>query len=354
MSRINLAWFQRLSANRMRTLRALLRSLSAVLLMWSTHTLAGETSYKAAEIHYRSVTVQGVRIFYREAGPRNAPTVLLLHGFPSSSFMFRNLIPILARDFHVIAPDYPGFGQSDNPSRNEFSYSFDRLSRVIEAFTEEVRLERFAMYIQDYGSPIGLRMALRHPGKITALIVQNGNAYEEGLSSGWDPLKAFWREPTAEHREALRGWLTADGIREQYVAGVPASVAQRMPPDTWTLDWALLQRPGNIDVQLDLFADYRHNVELYPQIQKTLRAERYPTLIVWGRHDPFFTQAGAAAFRRDLPEAELHFLEAGHFALETHYQEIGELMREFLERTVRGARPKSNFLSNRADDSHRH
>ena len=354
MFRVTLARLQRSAANRMRTPRALLRSLSAVLLMWSTYSLADETSYKAADIHYRSVTVQGVRIFYREAGPRNAPAVLLLHGFPSSSFMFRNLIPILARDFHVIAPDYPGFGQSDNPSRDAFSYSFDHLSRVIEAFTEEVGLERFAMYIQDYGSPIGLRMALRHPEKITALIVQNGNAYEEGLSAGWDPLKAFWREPTAEHREGIRGWLTADGIRDQYVAGVPADVAQKMSPDTWTLDWALLQRPGNIDVQLDLFADYRHNVELYPQIQKTFRTERYPTLIVWGKHDPFFTQAGAAAFRRDLPNAELHFFETGHFALETHYQEIGGLMREFLKRTVREERAKSDFLSKRADDSRRY
>jgi pimeloyl-ACP methyl ester carboxylesterase len=338
MFRINLAWIQRSTAKIMRMPRALLRGVSAVLLMWSCHALAVETSHKASDIHYRSVTVQGVRIFYREAGPRDAPTVLLLHGFPSSSFMFRNLIPLLARDFHVIAPDYPGFGQSDSPPRDQFSYTFERLSRVIEAFTEEVGLERFAMYIQDYGSPIGLRMALRHSGKITALIVQNGNAYEEGLSAGWDPLKAFWREPTAEHREGIRGWLTADGIRDQYVAGVPAAVAQRMSPDTWTLDWALLQRPGNIDIQLDLFADYQHNVELYPQIQKTLRTARYPTLIVWGRHDPFFTEAGAAAFRRDLPKAELHFFETGHFALETHYQEIGGLMREFLERNVREAR----------------
>jgi pimeloyl-ACP methyl ester carboxylesterase len=319
----------------LRTPRVLLRALSAALLLCSSLVTAGETSNEAVEIHYRSVTVEGLRIFYREAGSRNAPTVLLLHGFPSSSFMFRNLIPNLARDFHVIAPDYPGFGQSDSPSRGEFAYTFESLSRVIEAFTEEVGLERFAMYIQDYGAPIGLRLALRHPRKITALIVQNGNAYEEGLSSGWDPLKAFWREPTAENRERIRGWLTADGIRDQYVAGVPAPVARRMSPDTWTLDWALLQRPGNIDVQLELFADYRHNVDLYPQIQKTLRTQSYPTLIVWGRHDPFFTRAGAEAFRRDLPKAELHFFESGHFALETHYLEIGERMREFLERSVR-------------------
>ena len=322
-----------------------MRSLPAVLLLCSGHALAVESSYKATETHYRSVTVQGVRIFYREAGPRDAPTILLLHGFPSSSFMFRNLIPILARDFHVIAPDYPGFGQSDNPSRTEFSYTFEHLSRVIEAFTEEVGLERFAMYIQDYGSPIGLRIALRQPGKITALIVQNGNAYEEGLSPGWDALKAFWREPTAEHREGIRGWLTAEGIRDQYVAGVPLTVAQKMSPDTWTLDWALLQRPGNVDLQLDLFEDYRHNVELYPQIQETLRAQRYPTLIVWGKHDPFFTQAGRCRISARSSRAELHFFETGHFALETHYQEIGRLMREFLKRNVREARAKSNFSS---------
>jgi pimeloyl-ACP methyl ester carboxylesterase len=283
-------------------------------------------------VHYRSLTVQGVRIFYREAGPQHAPTVLLLHGFPSSSFMFRNLIPILGRDLHVIAPDYPGFGQSDFPARDRFSYTFEHLARVMEEFTEGLGLERFALYIQDYGAPIGLRMAVREPERITALIVQNGNAYEEGLSPGWDALKRYWREPTAGHRADIRAWLTAEGIRDQYVGGVPEAAVLKMSPDTWTLDWALLQRPGNLEMQLDLFGDYRHNIELYPQIQRTLRNERYPMLIVWGKRDPFFTPQGALAYRRDLPDAELHFFDTAHFALETHYQEIGDLIRGFLSR----------------------
>jgi pimeloyl-ACP methyl ester carboxylesterase len=312
--------------------RYLLRYLPFSLLICSAAAMSGTRFDKNMVVHYRNVTVQGVRIFYREAGPQGAPTVLLLHGFPSSSFMFRNLIPILARDFHVIAPDYPGFGQSDNPARDQFAYTFENLSRVMEAFTEEIGLERFAVYIQDYGAPIGLRMAVRSPEKISALIVQNGNAYEEGLSAGWDALKVFWRDPTPDHRNAIRAWVTEEGIRDQYLSGVPVAVTRQMSPDTWTLDWALLQRPGNIDIQLDLFEDYRHNVALYPQIQKTLRTERYPTLIVWGKDDPFFTSEGAAAFRRDLPNAELHFFETGHFALETHVHEIGALMLEFLKR----------------------
>jgi pimeloyl-ACP methyl ester carboxylesterase len=315
-------------------LRYLLRCLPFSLLICSAAASPGTRFDRNIEVQYRSVTVQGVRIFYRESGPQGAPTVLLLHGFPSSSFMFRDLIPILARDFHVVAPDYPGFGQSDNLTREKFAYTFDNLSRVMEAFTEEIGLERFAIYIQDYGAPIGLRIAVRSPEKISALIVQNGNAYEEGLSAGWDALKAFWREPTPDRRNAIRAWVTEAGIRDQYLSGVPEAVARKMSPDTWTLDWALLQRPGNIDIQLDLFEDYRHNVALYPQIQETLRTRRYPTLIVWGKHDPFFTSEGAMAYRRDLPNAEVHFFETGHFALETHCREIGELMHGFLERNA--------------------
>lgn len=287
----------------------------------------------ATEVRHARVAVRGVEIFYREAGPADAPAILLLHGFPSSSFMYRHVIPALADRWRVVAPDYPGFGQSAFPDRNRFEYTFANLTTVMEAFTEAVGLERYAIFIQDYGAPIGLRLALRHPERITALIVQNGNAYEEGLSAAWDPLKAYWQEPTAERREQLRAWLTADGVRGQYLAGVPPESIPLFSPDTWLLDWAYLSRPGNIDVQLALFADYQTNVALYPKFQELLRARRWPALIVWGRHDPFFTVAGARAFRRDLPDAELHLLDTGHFALETHWPRINELMRDFLQRS---------------------
>jgi pimeloyl-ACP methyl ester carboxylesterase len=283
-------------------------------------------------VRHATVNVDGVEIFYRETGPADAPVVLLLHGFPSSSFMFRELLPKLADRWRVVAPDYPGFGASAFPSRERYAYSFANLARSIERFTEVLRLERYAIYIQDYGAPIGLRLALRRPERITALVVQNGNAYAEGLSAAWDPLKAYWSAPTDQTREQLRGWLTENGIREQYVAGVPAELLERFSPDTWTLDWVRLNRHGNIDVQLHLFGDYRTNVELYPSFQALIRERQWPTLVVWGRYDPFFTEEGAAAYRRDVPAAEIHLLGTGHFALETHAPEIAALMREFLER----------------------
>jgi pimeloyl-ACP methyl ester carboxylesterase len=260
---------------------------------------------------------------------------MLMHGFPSSSFMFRNVIEPLAKDYRVIAPDYPGFGQSDFPAPSTYAYTFENLAKTMVKFADAVGAKRYSLYVQDYGAPLGFRMALADPARVTTLIVQNGNAYEQGLSSGWDPLRVYWRDPTAVNREALRGWLTKEGIREQYVAGVPASLHERFAPETWTMDWALLQRPGNIDVQLDLFGDYRHNVELYPSIQRMFRERNYPTLIVWGRHDVFFTQAGAEAYRRDLQKTELHYIDAGHFALETHHAEIVSLMQDFLRRHVR-------------------
>ena len=287
----------------------------------------------ASTVEYRTLDVNGVEIFYREAGPREAPTILLLHGFPSSSFMFRELIPALADRYHVIAPDYPGFGQSAFPPANAFAYTFENYARAMDAFVRSLGIERFVLYIQDYGAPIGLRLALLEPERLAGLIVQNGNAYEEGLSDAWDPLKAFWREPTAANREKLRGWLNAEGVREQYIAGVPKGLLSRFSPDTWTLDWSLLNRPGNIDVQLDLFGDYRTNVDLYPRFQAMLRERRPPTLVVWGEHDPFFTTAGALAYRRDVPDAEVHLLEAGHFALETHGAEIASRIRAFLSRS---------------------
>jgi pimeloyl-ACP methyl ester carboxylesterase len=292
-----------------------------------------------ANVRHRTIDVDGVTVFYREAGRADAPVVLLMHGFPSSSFMFRHLIEPLARDYRVIAPDYPGFGQSGFPSRRSYNYSFENLASTMLEFLDAIDVKRYALYVQDYGAPIGFRMALANPARVTALIVQNGNAYEEGLSSGWDPLRAYWRDPSMRNREALRGWLTRDGIREQYVAGVPASLHERFAPETWILDWALLQRPENIDMQLDLFGDYRRNVDLYPAIQRMFRSQRYPTLIVWGKYDVFFTQAGALAYARDLPDAELHWLDTGHFALETHHAQIAVRMREFLGRRLRTESP---------------
>jgi pimeloyl-ACP methyl ester carboxylesterase len=286
----------------------------------------------AEPVRHTSVSLDGVEIFYREAGPEDAPGLLLLHGFPSSSFMFRHLLPAMGDRWHVVAPDYPGFGASGFPRPDTFNYSFGNLAAVIGNFTDAIGLDTYAIYIQDYGAPIGLRLALERPERVTALIVQNGNVYAEGLSAAWDPLKAYWSEPSVENRERLRGWLTIEGIREQYVAGVPDTLVERLSPDTWTVDWLRLGRPGNIDMQLDLFGDYASNVALYPQLQALLRAQQWPTLVVWGRFDPFFTVDGARAYARDVPEAEVHFLDAGHFALETHWPQIAALMRDFLAR----------------------
>jgi pimeloyl-ACP methyl ester carboxylesterase len=301
--------------------------------------LACELSAAAAgtadtSVRHQAVYIDGVRVAYREAGPASAPVLLLLHGFPASSFMYRDLMPRLADRWHVIAPDYPGFGDSDFPPAGEYEYSFAQLTRTLDKFTTALGLSKYALYIQDYGAPVGLRLALAHPERVSALIVQNGNAYEEGFSAAWDPLKAYWRDPSRKNRDQLRGWLTADGMRQQYVAGMPESELPLFAPEAWALDWARLSRPGNIDVQIGLFGDYRRNVELYPKFQSYFREWQPPTLIVWGRHDPFFTEAGARAYLRDLPDAELHLLDAGHFALETRGQQIASLMRDFLERRV--------------------
>ena len=285
-------------------------------------------------VEHRTTTVDGLSIFYREAGPRDAPVIVLLHGFPSSSFMYRDLLPQLAVRYRVIAPDYPGFGLSAFPPRDQFDYSFEKLTVVMERFLEAARIDRYTLYIQDYGAPIGLRLALRHPERVSALVVQNGNAYTEGLSSGWDPLRAYWQQPSSANRRKLQGWLTREGIRQQYLAGVPAELWPRFSPDTWNLDWASLQRPGNIELQLDLFGDYRHNVDLYPQFQEMFRKHRFPMLIAWGKFDPFFTLDGARAYLRDIPEAELHLLDTGHFALETHSSEIAALILDFMNRRV--------------------
>jgi pimeloyl-ACP methyl ester carboxylesterase len=278
-------------------------------------------------ITYRTAEVDELNIFYREAGRADAPTVLLLHGFPSAGHMFRDLIPLLAERFHLVAPDLPGFGQSDMPSRENFNYTFDNLAKAISRFTEVIGLARFAIYIFDYGAPVGLRIAVKHPERITAIISQNGNAYEEGSSEGWNPIQAYWREPTQANRDVLRSFLTPETTRFQYTHGVadPSLVS----PDGSSLDDHYLARPGAHQVQLDLFLDYASNVALYPAFQAYFRNHQPPFLAVWGKNDPFFLPAGAEAFKRDLPHAEIHFFETGHFALETHAAEIAAAIRNF-------------------------
>jgi pimeloyl-ACP methyl ester carboxylesterase len=283
--------------------------------------------------HYHTAEINGLNIFYREAGRADAPTLLLLHGFPTAGHMFRDLIPLLADRFHLVAPDLPGFGQSDMPSRDDFKCTFDNLANVIDRFTEVIGLERFAIYIFDYGAPVGLRIAAKHPERITAIISQNGNAYEEGLSEGWSPIQAYWREPTRANRDALRSFLAPETTLFQYTHGVadPSLVS----PDGRSLDDHYLARPGAHEAQLDLLLDYASNVALYPAFHAYFRNHRPPFLAVWGKNDPFFLPAGAEAFKRDIPGAEVRFLDTGHFALETHCAEIAAVIRDFLDRMLR-------------------
>jgi pimeloyl-ACP methyl ester carboxylesterase len=281
---------------------------------------------------YRRAKVDGLEIFYREDGPTTAPTVILLHGFPTSSHMFRNLIPALAGSYHVVAPDLPGFGFSDSPGRDQFRYTIDNLAECIDKFMETLGLDRYAIYVFDYGAPVGFRLALRHPERVTALISQNGNAYEEGLSQVWDPLRKYWKEPTAENRSTIRSFLTPDATRRNYFVGVKDE--SLVAPEVYELDSALLARPGNIEIQLDLFLDYASNVGLYPRFQEYFRTKRPPLLAVWGRNDPDFLPRGAEAFKRDNPAAEVKFVDAGHFALETHHEEIAVAILEFLSRVL--------------------
>jgi len=281
---------------------------------------------------FQSVDVNGNRIFYREAGPKTAPDLLLLHGFPTSSHMFRNLIPLLADRYHVVAPDLPGFGFSGAPDRKSFRYTFENLAKTIDHFTQTIGLDRYAIYVFDYGAPVGFRLALAHPERITAIISQNGNAYEEGLSQGWNPIQKYWKEPTPANRTALRDFLTPESTRSQYVYGV--SDEKLVAPEAYTLDSALLARPGDDEIQLDLFLDYASNVALYPRFQDYFRAKKPPLLAVWGKNDPFFLPPGAEAFKRDNPNAEVHFYDTGHFALETHSREIADRIREFLNRAL--------------------
>lgn len=285
-------------------------------------------------VHYRYATADGVKVFYREAGDPKAPTVLLLHGFPTSSFMYRNLIPLLADRYHVIAPDLPGFGLTEAPDRAHYAYTFDRLAQTIGAFTDTLGLKRYAMEVFDYGAPVGWRLAVAHPERITAIVTQNGNAYEEGLSDGWNPIQAYWKEPTPAHREALRSFLSEEAIKWQYTHGVPDALVDRVAPETWALDYSQVSRPGNADIQLDLFLDYANNVKKYPEFQAYFRKYQPPLLAAWGKNDPFFLPPGAEAFKRDIPKAEVRFYDTGHFALESNGPEIGAEIRRFLDRVV--------------------
>jgi pimeloyl-ACP methyl ester carboxylesterase len=283
------------------------------------------------KIRYGKVNVDGLNVFYREAGRADAPVLLLLHGFPTAGHMFRGLIPALSDAFRVVAPDLPGFGRTDMPSRERFAYTFARLAEVIERFTEVIGLARFAIYIFDYGAPTGLRMAVRHPERITAIISQNGNAYKEGLSEGWNPIRAYWTNPSDANRAALRAFLSPETTVWQYTHGVPDTSS--VSPDGYSLDNFYLARPGADDVQLDLFGDYKNNVAMYPEFQAYFRKHRPPFLAAWGKNDPFFLPQGAEAFKRDIPAADVHFFDTGHFALETHGDEIAALIRNFLPRT---------------------
>jgi pimeloyl-ACP methyl ester carboxylesterase len=279
-------------------------------------------------IRFRTVDIDGIDVFYREAGDDSRPTILLLHGFPTASHMFRDLIPQLADRYHVVAPDLPGFGQSAMRPRDQFAYTFDNIANVIDRFTEVVGLERFAIYIFDYGAPVGLRIAAAHPERITAIITQNGNAYLDGVSDAFAPVQAYWANPTEDNRNALRGFLAPATTLFQYTHGVadPSLVS----PDGRTLDDAYLARPGNDEIQLDLLLDYASNVAAYGTFQAYLRAHQPPLLAVWGRNDPFFIPAGAEAFARDIPAADIRFFDTGHFALETHASQIGAAIRDFL------------------------
>jgi pimeloyl-ACP methyl ester carboxylesterase len=284
---------------------------------------------KTSSVSFKTEEVNGFKIFYREAGDPGAPAVLLLHGFPTSSHMFRNLIPQLAHDYHVVAPDLPGFGFSDALDHKTFAYTFDHLAEIMGKFVEQIGLKKFAIYVFDYGAPVGFRLALRYPERISAVISQNGNAYVDGLSDDWAPVRAYWENPTQENRDVLRKLSTLETTRWQYHHGV-TNPEERVAPEAIILDQTLLDRPQSAEIQLDLIGDYKNNVALYPRFQEFFRSHRPPTLAVWGKNDPFFLPAGAKAFRRDNPKAKVVFYDTGHFALETHAAEIGAEIRAFL------------------------
>jgi pimeloyl-ACP methyl ester carboxylesterase len=304
----------------------------ALIATAAPQSFAVDATKDEAMVRYKTITIDGVDIFYREAGPLNAHVVLLLHGFPTSSFMFRNLIPKLASRYHVIAPDYPGFGQSSCPDPKTFHYTFDHLANIVDQFTVALKLERFTMYVQDYGAPIGYRLATAHPEKITGIVVQNGNAYLDGLPDPyWKPIKAYWADPSQQSRHKIaNAALTLKGTKSQYLIGVKDP--SLLSPDTWTLDWSNLSRPGNKDIQLDLLLDYQTNLTLYPKWQAYFRTSQPPMLIVWGKNDVCFPAAGAEAYKRDIKNLDFHLLDTGHFALEDSTDEIATLMLGFLDK----------------------
>jgi len=312
-------------------------SLSLALINHASPSFAQETAKPQAtsnttSVRYHTVSIDGVDVFYRDAGRKDAPALLLLHGFPTSSHMYRNLIPALADKYRVIAPDYPGFGQSAMPDPEKFSYTFDNYAKLAERLTEKLGVDRYALYVMDYGAPVGFRLAAKHPERVTALIVQNGNAYVEGIQKFWEPIQKYWASGSNEDREAIR-WLTSlKATKWQYTHGVPDTTL--VSPDSWTMDQARLDRPGNQEIQLDLFYDYRTNIPLYPEWQAYFRKHQPPTLVVWGRNDQIFVVDGADPYKRDLPNAEMHLIDTGHFALETHGPEIAGLIRDFLGRSL--------------------
>lgn len=282
------------------------------------------------DIYHKIVNVNGVNIFYREAGNKNNPAVLLLHGFPTSSMMFKNLMTILADQYYVVAPDYPGFGFSDFPSEKDFEYSFENLSICIDQFTEAIDLKVFTIYLHDYGCPIGLRICLRHPEKIDRIIVQNGNAYAEGLGSQWDETKDYWRHPTEEKKEKVFAFLSKKGTRDQYFAGLPEHLIQKVSPESWIVDWERMSRPGNVEMQRNLNCTYQTNLEMFPLFQKYFRQYQPKALIIWGKYDAFYDVSEPHCYQRDLPEADIHILEGGHMVLETNFEEVSQLIKNFL------------------------
>ena len=281
----------------------------------------------SSTVHYNTIRIGDVDVFYREAGPKDAPVLLLLHGFPTSSNMFRNLIPRLAGSFRVIAPDYPGYGFSSMPDRKDFSYTFENMTNIVDQLAAKLELTKYSLYVMDYGAPIGYRLAIRHPERVTGLIVQNGNAYDEGLLAFWDPIKKYWNDKSPENRAALTFMVSPGTTKWQYLNGV--SEVAHLDPTTWTLDQVLLDRPGNGDIQLDMLLDYGTNIPLYPQFQEFFRKYQPPTLIVWGKNDYIFPPEGAVPYKRDLPNVETHLLDTGHFALETHGEEIASRIERF-------------------------
>lgn len=318
------------------TIKSLTLILAAIMLQQTTakaqvrNTLPAKENIEIHPDHYNTIKINGLNIFYREAGAKDAPTVLLLHGYPTSSHMFRNLIPILSKKYHVIAPDLPGFGFSDAPDHLKFEYTFDNLANTMQGFIDKLGLKRFAVYVFDYGAPTGYRLALANPEKITGIISQNGNAYEEGLSTGWNPIQKYWKDASQVNRDALKDFVSKESTWFQYHEG--ASDASLIAPETYTLDQHFLDRPGNIEIQLDLLKDYRTNVALYPKFQAYFRDQKPMMLAVWGSQDPYFLPAGAEAYKRDNPNASVKFYRTGHFALETHYKEIGADILLFLSK----------------------